>query len=218
MRVGFYQVDFFVNNQILMEYYIYQHRALDTGNIFYVGKGKDKRHSDKNKRGRYWKNYVAKHGFKSEIIKDKLDEELAFFAEMECIDLYKRNGIQLVNLSNGGEGCSGYSMSHTEEQKRKWSEMRKGIPSPRKGVKLTEETKEKLRMAKKGKSLTKKHCEAISKNLMGNKHTAKLTDNEVKFVRANKGIMTHIELSNKFGVHKNTIHKIWRGERYKGVI
>jgi hypothetical protein len=218
MLDGFYQADFSVNNHIFMQYYIYQHRALDTGNIFYVGKGKDKRHSDKNKRGRYWKNYVAKHGFTSEIIKNEMDEELAFFAEMECIDVYKRRGIKLVNLSNGGEGCSGYSMNHSEEQKRKWSEMRKGTPSPRKGVKLSEETKEKLRIAKKGKPLSDKHCKAISKSLIGNKHTAKLTDDEVRFVRANKGIMTHIELSNKFGVHKNTIHKIWRGERYKGVI
>jgi len=218
MLVGFSQADFFVKNHILMQYYIYQHRALDTNNIFYVGKGKDKRHSDTNKRGRYWKFYVAKHGFVSEIIKDNLDEELAFLAEMECIDVYKKRGIKLINLTNGGEGCSGYSMSHSEDQKRKWSVMRKGVQSPRKGVKLTDETKEKISIARIGKPLTESHCEAISKGLLGNKNTAKLTDDEVRFVRANKGIMTHIELGNKFNVHKNTIHKIWRGERYKGVI
>ena len=52
---------------------------------------------------------------------------------------------------------------------------------------------------------------------MGNKHTAKLSDDDVRFVRANQGKMTHIELGEKFGVHKNTIHKIWRNERYKDV-
>jgi len=29
--------------------------------------------------------------------------------------------------------------------------------------------------------------------------------------------MTHIQLAEKFGIHKNTIHKIWRFERYKDV-
>jgi len=198
-------------------YYIYQHRAADTGNIFYVGKGKDKRFCDKNKRGRYWKYYVSKHGFIPEIVKDGMDEELAFLTEMECIDVYRKRGINLINLTDGGEGCSGYSMSHTEEQKAKWSAKRKGTPSPRKGVKLTDETKLKIKLARLGKSLNESHKKAISNGLLGNKHTAKLTNDEVRFIRANRETMTHIELGAKFGIHKNTVHKIWRNERYKDV-
>ena len=198
-------------------YYIYQHRSADTNQIFYVGKGKDKRFCDKNKRSRYWKFYVEKHGFVGEIIKDEMDEELAFLAEMECIDVYKKRGIKLVNLTNGGEGCSGYSMKHFDEQKAKWSAMRKGSPGTRNGVKLSEETKEKISLARKNKPLSEKHRTAISKGLIGNKHTAKLTDNQVRFVRANQGILTHIQLGLMFGIHKNTVHKIWRNERYKDV-
>lgn len=198
-------------------YYVYQHRSKDSGNVFYIGKGKGNRHLDKNKRGRYWKFYVEKHGFTSEIIVNNVDEELAFFAEMECIDVLKRRGIKLTNLTEGGEGCSGYSMRHSKEQKAKWSEMRKGVTSPRKGVKLSDETKEKIRIGHAGKPLTTEHCKAISKALIGNKHTAKLTDDEVRFIRANQGKMTHIELGEKFGLHRNTIHKIWRNERYKDV-
>lgn len=198
-------------------YYVYQHRSLDTNAIFYVGKGKDKRHSDKNKRSNYWKSYVAKHGFTSEILVDNLDEDFAFLVEMEAIDVYKKRGIKLVNMTNGGEGSSGFSMKHSEEQKAKWSIMRKGTPSPRKGVKLSEETKEKLRQARTGKLLSESHKKAISKSLIGNKHTAKLTDDQVRFIRNNRHTMTHIELSKKFRIHKNTIHKIWRFERYKDV-
>jgi len=198
-------------------YYIYQHRTADTNQIFYVGKGKDKRFCDKNKRGRYWKHYVNKHGFVPKIIQDGMDEELAFLVEMECIDVYRRRNIGLINLTDGGEGCSGYSMSHSEEQKAKWSLDRKGMPSPRKGVKLLDSTKEKIRIARQGKPLTDKHKANISQGLIGNRHTAKLTDDDVRFVRANQGKMTHVELGQKFGVHKNTIHKIWRNERYKGV-
>ncbi len=40
---------------------------------------------------------------------------------------------------------------HTEETKKKLSELAKGRPSPRKGAKLSEETKEKLRQANLGK-------------------------------------------------------------------
>lgn len=198
-------------------YYVYQHRAKDTGNIFYVGKGKGNRYLDKNKRGRYWKYFVQKHGFTAEIVLNNVDEELAFFAEMECIDVLKRRGVNLINLTEGGEGCSGNSMRHSEEQKAKWSEMRKGTPSPRKGVQLSAETKEKIRIGHLGKLLTNEHCKNISKGLLGNKHTAKLTDDEVRFIRANRNKMTHIELGEKFGIHKNTIHKIWRNERYKDV-
>jgi hypothetical protein len=199
-------------------YYIYQHRSADTNEIFYVGKGKDKRFCDKNKRGRYWKHYVAKHGFVPEIIKDGLDEELAFLAEMECIDVYKRRGIKLINLTDGGEGCSGYSMRHTEEQKAKWSIDRKGTPSPRKGVKLLDSTKEKISLARVGKLLSDSHKEAISNGLIGNRNTAKLSNDDVRFIRANRGNLTNTQLGEMFNIHKNTIHKIWRNERYKDVI
>ena len=199
-----------------MQYYIYQHRAADTGNIFYVGNGKDKRHADKNKRSRYWKFYVEKHGFTSEIIANGLSEELAFLAEMECIDVYKKRGIKLVNLSNGGEGCSGYSHPHSEESKKKMSIARIGNTN-KLGKKISDESKLKISLARQGKPLSEKHKKSISNGLIGNKHTAKLTDDEVCFVRANKGIMTHVQLAKKFGLHKNTIHKIWRFERYKDV-
>lgn len=198
-------------------YYIYQHRSADTNQIFYVGKGKDKRFCDKNKRGRYWKFYVEKHGFVPEVIKSNMDEELAFLAEMECIDAYKKRGIQLINLTDGGEGCSGYSMKHTEEQKAKWSRERKGTPSPRKGVKLDDSTKEKIKLSKIGKELSESHKTAISKSLVGNRHTAKLTDDQVRFVRANQGIISAKNLGLQFGLHTNTIHKIWRNDRYKDV-
>ena len=83
---------------------------------------------------------------------------------------------------------------------------------------VASKSKEKISKAKLGKHLSIEHCKAISNGLIGNKHTAKLTDDEVRFVRTNKNIMTHIELGKMFGLHKNTIHKIWRFERYKDII
>ena len=98
-----------------MNFYIYQHRKADTNEIFYVGKGKNTRLNQSKGRNEYWHRVVAKHGFIAEYIAQNLDEELAFLAEMEAIDVYRRRGIQLVNATDGGEGASGYK--HTEEHK-----------------------------------------------------------------------------------------------------
>jgi hypothetical protein len=66
--------------------------------------------------------------------------------EIEFIALYGRintkNGI-LANLTDGGEGVLGHK--HSEESRRKNSESKKGKTSNRKGVKLSEETKQKMR-------------------------------------------------------------------------
>ena len=40
--------------------------------------------------------------------------------------------------------------------------------------------------------------------------------NKIFYVGKGKGI--RLELGKMFGLHKNTIHKIWRFERYKDVI
>ena len=96
-------------------FYIYQHRRLTDNSIFYVGKGKGDRFNSKKNRNKYWHFIVKKHGFKSEIIKNNLDEDLSLLAEIELIDKYKKIGIKLCNLTDGGNGVSGYKW--TEEQK-----------------------------------------------------------------------------------------------------
>ena len=139
-------------------YYIYQHRSLNTNAIFYVGKGKDKRHSDKNKRSNYWKSYVAKHGFISEILVNNIDEDFAFLIEMEAIDVYKRRGIKLVNLTNGGEGCSGIIQTSDSRSKKS---------NALKGIKRSEETKLKMRLAKLGTTQSPEHISNRATSLRG---------------------------------------------------
>jgi hypothetical protein len=180
-------------------YYVYQHRSLDTNAIFYVGKGKDKRHSDKNKRSNYWKSYVAKHGFTSEILVNNIDEDFAFLIEMEAIDVYKRREIKLVNLTNGGEGCSGYSMKHSEKQKAKWSISRKGNKN-KLGTKLSEESKEKMRLAKLGKPILARR---------------QFTDEQIRQIRKNLCEMDSVAaVARLYNVGESTIRRIRNGITY----
>ena len=130
----------------MREFYVYIHRKMDTGEIFYVGKGKGSRYKDSSSRNKHWKHIVNKHGFAYEIIKDKLTEEEAL-----SIELDKINDIGIDNLSNivlGGKGASGWK--HSDSAK-------KAISLFNKGKKLKSSTLEKMRVANLGKKLTDKH-------------------------------------------------------------
>lgn len=59
----------------------------------------------------------------------------------------------------------------TETHKKHLSEANMGKPSPRKGVKLSEETKNKIRVARVGTKSSVETREKISKSLIGNTNT-----------------------------------------------
>ena len=209
-----------------MNFYIYQHRKADTNEIFYVGKGKGRRFKQIFGRNDYWHRVVNKHGFTSEIIKNDLDEELALCAEIECIDVYKRRGIKLVNATDGGEGSSGYK--HTEQHKEKlkgnfFGESSWGLNF--KGKKHTKESKEKMSYArignknKAGTTLSAESKEKISKAMKGKIVPSKrvLTDKEVKEIRENLGYRNIAKLARQYNVGESTIRRIKNYEAYKDV-
>ena len=105
--------------------YVYEHIRNDNGAIFYVGKGKEYRSTSKRNRNRYWQNTVAKcGGFKVNYLAKNIDDELAYLCEQERIDQLKRLGINLTNLTVGGEGAGSGKDHHM------W-----GKPHPQKGIK-----------------------------------------------------------------------------------
>lgn len=102
-------------------FYVYEHIRLDTNAVFYVGKGKGRRCFEARRRNEHWKRVVAKAGgFDVRVVVDKIDEELAFLAEQELIAKLKLQGASLANLTDGGEGASGYR--HTNKSKAILSE------------------------------------------------------------------------------------------------
>lgn len=100
------------------ECYVYLHRKATNNEIFYVGKGQDKRGWNTGKSDRInskWRNCANKHGIKIEIAQDGMTEDDAFTLEMWLIAKLRHEGYDLCNLTNGGEGNSGREW--TQEQR-----------------------------------------------------------------------------------------------------
>ncbi len=147
------------SNSTPNRFYVYVHRRQDDGSVFYVGKGSGRRAFSKHGRSVFWKRIVNKHGFKVDIVRDKLLECDAFAMEVEVISIY---GLEnLCNHTTGGEGASGRKRAAEEIERA--AEKIRGIKRPQsvidalrnahKGIPLTKEHKEKLSNARKGRPM-----------------------------------------------------------------
>lgn len=102
-------------------YYVYEWIRLDTNEPFYVGKGKNKR-CYKLTRGdnHHFNNIVKNIPVAVNILEDNLDEESAFGLEIYYIWKYRDIiGYDLVNITDGGEGCTVLGEKHSLESKKK---------------------------------------------------------------------------------------------------
>lgn len=134
-----------------MKFYTYAHYTADSKELFYIGKGQNKRYLQQYSRSLWWKSKVKKHGgFEAKILATWETEQDAFEHEKLLISIFKK---QLVNLCDGGQGISGHVKS--------------------------QESKNKVRNALKGKSLSKQRRKNISNSLKGRKlsqeHVKKLS-------------------------------------------
>jgi len=187
----------------MKKYYVYVLEA--QSGIIYVGKGQNNRmHKHlklviNNDIGAFKRNpklynkikYILNVGglviprkvFESENETECLIEEKRLIREIG-----KNN---LCNLTDGGEGTSGYKLSEetkqkirlskigkkrifSEEHKRKLSEAKIGKNGYWKNKKLSEKTKQKMSLAHKGKLFTNKHKKNISKALTGIKRVSSI--------------------------------------------
>lgn len=226
MPAGYYLGAFSVkiNNLRNNMYLVYQHRKADTNEIFYVGKGKKRRPTQLYGRNQYWYRTVNKHGFYAEILVKDIDEEFALLIEKEAIDVYRKRGIKLVNITDGGEGSSGYKHTeehkaklkgnqnfastwgknfkgchHTEETKVKWAISRKGNKN-KLGTKLSEKSKEKIRLAKLRKPILARR---------------QFTDDQIRQIRKDLCEMDSVAaVARLYNVGESTIRRIRNGITY----
>lgn len=112
----------------LSNFYVYAHTIASHdgprpfGEIFYIGKGFGRRAKEKRNRSKHWDNIVKKYGYNVHYFESELTEEQAFAAEKRYIKAIGREDLghgTLINLTDGGEGISGFIA--TEETKQKVS-------------------------------------------------------------------------------------------------
>jgi hypothetical protein len=122
-------------------FYTYIHKKASDNSVFYVGKGVGKRAWDCKRRNPKWRSIAAKHGHTVEVCAEWKTQEEAFEHEKFLIFCFKDMGLNLANLTDGGDGPTGYK--YTEEQKQKRKHLRIGY-------KHSEETKKKIGDAQRG--------------------------------------------------------------------
>jgi hypothetical protein len=169
------------------QFYAYVHakpNTVDVGGIFYVGKGHGKRALDMRSRNLHHTNISKKYGFEN-ILVGKLDcssEQIAFDLEIGLIKCLRRNGVKLVNRTNGGEGTVGHIV--TEEAKQRHSKLMHGR-------KASDKTKEKMKLAHSGDR----------NHFYGRKHSeetkAKISLKKMGSIAPNKGIPPSLETRAK---------------------
>ena len=151
-------------------YSVYIHVRPDINEIFYVGKGLPKRIRQSSNRNKYWKNIVNKNkGFVSHVVAGNLTEAEALKFEILLIEKLRNSGVKLCNMTDGGDGVSGYR--HNETIKNKMSQSRTGKPSPLRGKKLSLETRKKLSIAHTGKKQSPEHIAKCANSRKGKKYS-----------------------------------------------
>lgn len=132
-------------------YYVYQYLREDL-TPYYIGKGKGKRAWDK-------KHRINLPTSKEliQIVAYKLSEYEAHLLEIKLIAQYGRKDLGtgiLRNMSNGGEGATGYK--HT-------AEFKDNVRKFHTGKTTSEETKKKQSLAAKGKPKSEEHKQNLRK-------------------------------------------------------
>jgi hypothetical protein len=181
-----------------MLFYTYLHRRASDNLPFYIGKGKGCRVNSRKNRSPYWHHVADKHGLKTEVVASWPTEAEAFEHEKFLIWCFRDMGFGLVNLSDGGEGQSGWVPS--KETKGRISAAKKGKPSPRRGVPLAESARLKMIESKRGKTLTAEHKAKIS---AAGKGVAKSAEHKAQISQSSKGRIVSNETRKKISeAHK----------------
>ena len=81
---------------------------MSDGVIFYVGKGTGRRAYEKHNRSEWWKAVERKHGVMVDFYIEGTSDDYAKYIEVKLIAKFIASGIQLVNLTSGGDGTSGW--------------------------------------------------------------------------------------------------------------
>lgn len=114
------------------DYYIYEWYNTETGEVFYVGKGKNRRMYVKSGRNKHFINYINR--YKCDVRKSHkgLSESEAYSIETEQIKQYRSIGQAICNYSDGGKGNNG--LVHSDETRERLSKTHIGELNSQYGI------------------------------------------------------------------------------------
>lgn len=207
-------------------YCVYMHRFRDTGKV-YIGQTcrvpkkrwgtNGRRYLIKKKNGEYYQPLMAraiiKYGWENcdhIILFDNLDKKAADRIEQICIVLFRATDRRFgLNIALGGSNII------TEETKQKLSiAQKKRFENPENhpmyGKHLSDETKEKMRKAHRGKQFSKEHKNKMSEAETGYKnHQSK----SVFCIELNKVFLTILEVEKCTNISDSSISNCCHGKR-----
>lgn len=190
-------------------YGAYTHARPD-GSVFYVGKGSIKR-AKWMKRNKLHGAIVEKYGAKNIIVSfiPCSSENIAFDLEIGLIKCFRKMSVKLVNLTDGGEGVSGFTPSPETRAKMSVSskasrtiEVRAKISAASKGIKKSPEFCAKISAAKSGKKRPPEFCEKMSISLRGR---VVPDETRIKISQASKGKKKSTETRLKMSLAQRRI-------------
>lgn len=97
-------------------FYVYEWFIIETGEIFYVGKGCRARYKNTSHRNKLFDEFIKRFNCSSRIIKYFDSEEDAFAYEKSRISELKEKGLCVCNLDGGGQG--GVNFVWTDEMRQ----------------------------------------------------------------------------------------------------
>lgn len=149
-----------------------------------------------SKRNPHHQSIVKKHGAHNiQVFIFECDtEQQAFDDEIKQIAQLRRDGYRLSNKTNGGEGAG----NPTDETRAKISAFAKGRKT-RLGAKLSQEAKDKIAKAHKGKKLSPEHRAQAAIAGIGNRSKTGMTNSAetIKKILASRSWYKHSDETRK---------------------
>jgi len=146
-------------------YYVYEWFIKESGEVFYVGKGKDNRFKSMKDRNETFKDIIRKNDCDVRIVSGNLEEDEAYACELH-------RTLELKSIKQAKANyVYGKNKMMSDDVKLKISNTLKGRVGCTKGMELTQEHKDKLSKAHTGKTLSETHRRNISKSLKGKRRS-----------------------------------------------